>query len=547
MKAATISIFRHLFASIAEEMGVSLSRTAYSPNIKERLDFSCAIFLGDGRLLAQAAHIPVHLGAMPASVRAAIKLCAPFDPGDVVIANDPYSGGTHLPDLTMISPAFPVSGDKSTPDFFVASRAHHADIGGSAPGSMPISQDIYQEGLIIPPCKLFAAGERNEPLWRLILHNVRTPIEREGDLIAQLAANAIGIKRLEHLVSRYGVDVCWEEAENLIRYAARMTQAAVELIPDGAYNFIDYLDNDGQGSEPVPIRVKVTIDGQQMTVDFSGTAPAVAGNLNAVPAIVDSAAVYCLRCIALHLIGSELPMNEGAFEPLIVQTRLGSLLNPLPPHAVSAGNVETSQRLVDVIFGALAQALPNVVPSASQGTMNNLTFGNRTGQGPALNVKDGREKESASDRHASSVFAYYETLAGGIGAGHDRQGGDGMHSHMSNTRNTPVEAWEFDYPVRVVEYRYRDDSGGDGLHRGGDGLVRTIEFLEPVTATLVSERRHTRPYGLMGGKPGAAGLNNLIRGNEIRELPGKVTLDLLPGDRLQVLTPGGGGWGSPDG
>ncbi len=546
MKAATVSIFRHLFASIAEEMGVSLSRSAYSPNIKERLDFSCALFLGDGRLLAQAAHIPVHLGAMPASVRAAIKVCTPFEPGDVVIVNDPYSGGTHLPDLTMITPAFPNSTEKA-PDFFVASRAHHADIGGSSPGSMPMAQDIYQEGLIIPPCKLFTAGQRNDSLWRLILHNVRTPTEREGDLIAQLAANTTGLQRLEHMISSYGVDVCREEAEYLIRYAARLTRAAVDLIPNGMFTFVDYLDDDGQGSGPVPIRVKVTIDGQQMTLDFRGTAPAVVGNLNAVPAIVDSAAVYCLRCIALHLIGSELPMNEGAFEPITVLTEPGSLLNPRSPHAVSAGNVETSQRLVDVIFGAIAQALPNVVPAASQGTMNNLTFGSRIGEDPPSNARESQVGEDPSNRPFASPFAYYETVGGGIGAGHDRHGGDGMHAHMSNTRNTPVEALEFDYPVRVLEYRYREDSGGNGLHRGGNGLIRTIEFLMPVTATILSERRYTRPYGLMGGKPGAAGLNNLIRENETRKLPGKVTLELQRGDRLQVLTPGGGGWGSPDG
>ncbi|MCB8946709.1 MAG: hydantoinase B/oxoprolinase family protein [Ardenticatenaceae bacterium] len=545
--AVSLSIFRYLFASVAEEMGVTLGRAAYSPNIKERLDFSCALFLGDGRMLAQAAHIPVHLGAMPASVQAAITQCAPFAPGDVVIVNDPYQGGNHLPDITLVSPVFfsnqysvnsnqsvePVtlspghqrSQNAVTPSFFVASRAHHADVGGMSPGSMPLSTEIYQEGIIIPPIKLVAAGQRNEAVWQLILRNVRTPEERNGDLAAQLAAHAIGEKRLAEIIERYSLTEALAHADALIDYAKTLTETAVSQIPDGRYTFTDYLDDDGQpDSSPIPIQVTMTVDGSQMHVDFTGTAPAVRGNLNAVPAIAKSAVAYCLRCTALALVQTDLPMNDGAFAPLSITIPPGSLLDPPQPHAVAAGNVETSQRITDAVFGALAQALPQLIPAASQGTMNNLTFGG---------------KHPGTER----PFAYYETIGGGAGAGPSTDGGSGMHVHMSNTLNTPVEALEYSFPLRVEQYSLRPSSGGDGLHQGGDGLVRSIRFLTPVTVTVTSERRQRGAYGLQGGEDGRPGRNQLIQRETRTDLPGKFTRQLEADDILQIETPGGGGWG----
>lgn len=524
--AATLSVFHHLFASVAEEMGGTLERAAYSPNIKERLDFSCALFLGDGQMLAQAAHIPVHLGAMPESVRAAIRQVDHFHAGDVVILNDPYLGGTHLPDVTLVSPVFADTASDSDvagkPDFFVASRAHHADIGGMSPGSMPLSTELHQEGLIIPPIRIVEQGTLNEAAWALLLRNVRTPAEREGDLAAQLAAHHTGARRLQQIVSRYGLPETLAQARNLIAYSRRMIEAAVQQIPDGAYTFTDYLDDDGQGAESIPINLTLTIDGRSLRGDFAGTAAAVRGNVNAVPAIVRSAVVYCLRCVALELLDGEIPMNEGLFEPLTLHIPSGSLLDPPRGHAVAAGNVETSQRVVDVVMGALAQALPNLVPAGSQGTMNNFTFG---GEG------DGQP------------FAYYETLGGGIGAGSTAGGGSGMHSHMSNTRNTPVEALESAFPLRVEQYALRTGSGGKGRHQGGDGLVRRVRFLAPVDVTITSERRTHAPYGLNGGEAGRPGRNLLIQKGQRTATGGKASLRLEAGDVIIIETPGGGGWG----
>ena len=557
MDAATLTIFNHLFASVAEEMGVTLGRAAYSPNIKERLDYSCAVFLAGEppRLLAQAAHIPVHLGAMPASVRAAVAHCAPFRPGDVVILNDPYLGGNHLPDITLVSPVF-ISGQWAVGSgqtahyplptahyFFVASRAHHADVGGMSPGSMPISTELYQEGIIIPPIKLIDGGTRNEAVWQLILRNVRTPWERDGDLAAQLAAHATGAARLVEIVGRYGLDETLRQGDALIAYADSLTRAAIRLIPNGRYAFTDYLDDDGQRADPMPICATVMVEDDELIVDFAGTAAAVSGNLNAVPAIVESAVAYCLRCVALSLLDADLPMNDGAFAPLTVRIPPGSLLDPSPPHAVALGNVETSQRVVDAVFGALAGALPHLIPAASQGTMNNLTFGGpvgRVGNPPPPN------SQSPGGQVINPPYAYYETIGGGAGAGPAGDGASGIHVHMSNTRNTPIEALEAAYPLRVEEYSLRQGSGGRGRQIGGDGLIRAIRFLAPATVTVTSERRRRRPYGLAGGEAGALGRNVLIRRGEATALPGKATLTTEPGDVIRIETPGGGGWGRLD-
>jgi N-methylhydantoinase B len=537
----TLEIFKHLLASVAEEMGVTLGRTAYSPNIKERLDFSCALFDGAGRLLAQAAHIPVHLGAMPASVQAAINECAPFTSGDVVVLNDPYLGGTHLPDITMVSPVFVDAGTPDPPGerplpssearlaFYVASRAHHADVGGMAPGSMPLATEIYQEGLIIPPLKLYQAGERNEAVWRLILRNVRTPHERRGDLAAQLAAHEVGARRVREIVARYGLEQALDYGQALIAYAERLTRATIARIPAGVYVFEDAMDDDGLNDVPLPIRVTVTITGDEMNCDFGGSAPAARGSINAVRAIVESAVYYVLRCLVGDIheprSGATVPTNAGTFAPVKVGIPSGSLLDAQSPHAVAGGNVETSQRIVDVVLGALAQALPGRVPAASQGTMNNVTFG---GVDPAT----------------GGPFAYYETVGGGAGGGPDGPGESGVHTHMTNTLNTPVEALEYALPVRVIRYSLRPGSGGAGRHRGGDGLRRDLRFLCPVHINLLSERRHRPPYGLAGGQPGRRGRNVLVRadGTE-QDLPGKATLDLEAGDTLSLRTPGGGGWG----
>jgi len=537
--AATLSIYRHLFASVAEEMGVTLSRTAYSPNIKERLDFSCALFMvdqGKPQMLAQAAHIPVHLGAMPASVHAAVAACSPIAEGDVVLLNDPFQGGNHLPDLTMVSAVgFRIADfglrdeegsqskvDQKEPLFYVASRAHHADVGGMSPGSMPLSTELYQEGIIIPPLKIETAEGRNEAAWQLILRNVRTPLERAGDLAAQLAAHKIGAQRLREIVDRYGLEEVVSHARGLIDYAESLTRQAITEIPDGCFSFQDVMDDDGQSGKAIPIKVTISVSGDQMAVDFAGTAPAVGGNINAVPAIAYSAVVYCLRCTALAILEIDLPMNEGVFRPLSIHLPPGSLLDPPANRAVAAGNVETSQRIVDVVFGALAQALPDLIPAAGQGTMNNLTFGGSNQERP---------------------FAYYETIGGGSGAGPRSSGCDGIHVHMSNTLNTPVEALEYTFPIQVEEYRLRHGSGGGGQFHGGDGLVRAIRFLTPARATITSERRRFPPYGLQGGDPGQVGQNMLIHEGEAISLPGKTEVTLNAGDIIRIATPGGGGWG----
>src|SRR6266699_3146546 len=519
----SLELFRSALTATAEEMGAVLTRSSYSPNIKERRDFACALFDRQGRLVAQAAHIPVHLGSMPDSVASALETFDHFSPGDIIVLNDPYLGGTHLPDITIIAPIYVQSDGKQRLVGFAANRAHHADVGGMSPGSMPIATEIHQEGIIIPPINLWEAGQPNHVALDLILRNVRTPHERRGDLSAQIAANNTAIRRMQELIDRWGLPAIEEQIDALIAYAERITRATLAAIPDGCYEFTDYLDNDGINNEPVALTASVTVQGDTLTVDFSGSAPQTRGNVNTVASVAKSATYYVVRC----LMPGDAPMNHGTFAPVTVIAPAGTVVNARPPAAVAQGNVETSQRITDVVLGALASALPDIIPAASQGTMNNITAGGidpRTGQ----------------------PFAYYETMGGGMGARPGLDGLSGVHTHMSNTLNTPVEALEYAYPMRVTAYRLRDHSGGNGAFRGGDGLVREISFEVPTKVTLLTERRSRSPYGLQGGEPGKCGENRLQREGKEATLPGKVHFQATPGDKLTILSPGGGGWGKPD-
>lgn len=521
--AITLEIFRSALTAIAEEMGVTLTRSSYSPNIKERRDFSCALFDPRGRMIAQAAHMPVHLGSMPDSVSAALRGFSSFAPGDVVALNDPYCGGTHLPDITLVAPIHVTVDGEQRLIGFAANRAHHADVGGISAGSMPTATEIFQEGIIIPPIKLWEAGRANEAALALILRNVRTPHERRGDLAAQTAANRTAALRMAELVSRWRLSVVEAHTEALIAYAERITRAAIETIPDGVYSMTDYLDDDGFGEGPLTITATVTVAASSLTVDFTGSSPQTTGNVNTVEAVAKSAAYYVVRC----LMPEDAPTNAGTFAPVRVIAPPGAIVNALAPGAVASGNVETSQRITDVILGALAQALPEVIPAASQGTMNNVTAGGR-------------------DPRTGQPFAYYETMGGGMGASPTSDGLSGVHTHMSNTMNTPIEALEYAYPIRIYAYRLRRGSGGAGKYRGGDGLERELVFETPTEVTLLTDRRRHPPYGLQGGHPGLPGENLLIRDGVERALPGKVRFTAAPGDHLRVSSPGGGGWGKPE-
>ena len=542
-----LEVYKNLFAAVAEEMGVVLRKASYSPNIKERRDYSCAIFDAQGEMIAQAAHIPVHLGSMPLSVRAAIEnyhsqnesgvgnrsVGKGLNPGDSIILNDPYQGGTHLPDITLVTPVFvrgknneiSESGESFSPILigFVASRAHHADVGGMTPGSMPIAREIYQEGLIIPPIKFYDRGQLNQAAWDLILANVRTPLERSGDLMAQIAANQRGSIRFQELVKRYGYDEISTYMDALLAYTERMTRHLLEEIPDGSYKFEDYLDDDGICSQPILISVTITIDGDNAIVDFSESAVQQKGSMNAVLAITLSAVYYVFRC----LLGLDVPNNSGCLRPIQVIAPHGRVVNATSPAPVAGGNVETSQRIVDVLLGALAQAYPGRIPAASQGTMNNVTIG-------------------GWDESKGESFTYYETIGGGLGALSYANGLSAHHSHMTNTLNTPVEALEYAYPLKVLRYEIRKGSGGKGKFSGGDGIIRELETLVDAQVTLLTDRRRLSPYGLYGGSPGTAGENILIRGENVQSIPSKGTINLQKGDKLLILTPGGGGYGEEE-
>ncbi|SDR39808.1 hydantoinase B/oxoprolinase family protein [Natronobacterium texcoconense] len=518
----TLEVLRNQLESIAEEMGQTLIRGAYSPNIKERRDCSTALFDAGGRMIAQAEHIPVHLGAMPAAVDAVRDLDP--QPGDVFVLNDPFTGGTHLPDVTMVStlsaaPSSAGDGDEETDDEIVGyavSRAHHADVGGMTPGSMPAgAQEIYQEGLRLPPTRLVEGGELREDVHSLILANVRNPRERRADLRAQLAANERAAERLESLFAEHGRETVLEAFDAVIDYSHDRIVDEIAELPDGTYEATDVLEGDGVTDEDVEIAVTVTVDGETIDVDFSGTDDQLAGNLNAPVAVAKSAVYFVVRCVT----DPEIPPNHGCYEPVSVHAPEGTLLNPEPPAAVVGGNVETSQRVTDVVFTALAKAAPDRVPAQGQGTMNNLTIGARDGS-----------------------FTYYETIGGGFGARAGRDGMDGVQVGMTNTLNTPVESIETEYPLRVNRYALRENSGGRGRYRGGLGLERTVTVEKDATVSLLTERRRHAPKGVAGGEDGATG-ENLIDGESV---PAKTTVDVEAGTTVTVRTPGGGGHGDPD-
>ena len=505
MDPITLQVMASAMRSIADEMEAALVRSAFSPNITERRDCSTAIFDAQGQMISQSASIPVHLGAMPDAVRAVIA--AGPDPGDIWILNDPFTGGTHLPDLTLISPLH-VEGAHLG---YAVSRAHHADVGGIAPGSMPAgSRELFQEGLVLPPVRLVAAGSLCQDIVAVILANSRTPSERSGDLRAQIAAHRLADARMRELVSRCGRALVEDACAELLAYAERRTRAELARIPDGTYRAEEWLEGDGVTDDPIAIRVSVSVSGDRLTVDFAGTDPAGPGNCNCPLAVTHSAVYFVIRCVT----DPDIPASSGAFAPVTVTAPPGCLVNAAFPAAVAAGNVETSSRIVDAVFAALGQAIP--VPAQGQGTMNNLTIG-------------------------APGFTYYETLGGGQGAGPDADGPSAVHVAMSNTRNTPVEALETAYPIRVERYCVRRGTGGAGAHSGGDGVTRVLRVLVDAEVSVISERRHSSPRGAALGDDGHPGANRLNGA----AVPAKWRGRVAAGDVIQIDTPGGGGWGPP--
>ncbi len=516
-----LAIFRSAVHSIAEEMGAALRRTALSPNIKERRDYSCAVFDNEARVIAMGDHMPVHLGSMPMSVEAAVRSLA-LGPGDIAVLNDPYAGGTHLPDITMVLPVFLPGGSK--PAFYVSNRAHHADVGGCFAGSMGPAREIFQEGLRIPPVRIVRGGVVDREMMDLLLPNVRTPQEREGDLAAQIGACRVGERRVLDLVEKYGEPQMLALIEGLLDYSERLVRAELRRMPAGSFAAEDALDDDGVSDMPCRICVQLRIDPEagSLRADFTGSSPQVEGSINAVRAITLSACFYILRC----LLERDAPATAGILRPLTLVTPFGSLVDARPPAPVAGGNVETSQRIVDTLMRALALAARDRVPAASAGTMSNLTIG-------------------GIDPRTGESFTYYETTAGGMGARPTLDGISGVHTHMTNSLNTPIEALEYAYPFRVRRYGYRARSGGTGRFRGGDGLIREIELLAPSQVTLLSDRRKFHPWGLAGGGEGAPGRATVTEPDTRNsvELPGKCSRYLQAGDILRIETPGGGGWG----
>src|SRR6202142_1054803 len=534
-----LAVFKNLYHSIAEEMGAALRRTSFSPNIKERRDYSCAVFDSSGQVIAMGDHMPVHLGSMPMSVAAAVRQCA-LEPGDIVMLNDPFRGGTHLPDITMVMPVYvrktsgrtaaKVKGSArgplrlplragplhtTAPDFYVASRAHHADVGGTYPGSMGPCREIYQEGLRIPPVRIMRAGKIVPDVLALLLNNVRTPEEREGDLGAQIAACQTGAQHLNELCPLYGLGRTQKAAADLLDYSEDLMRVFLATVPSGKYHAEDFLDDDGVEAKPVRIAVSILVSGTTrkpraknvpiVTIDLTSSDPQVQGAINAVEAITYSACFYVFRC----LLREEVPATAGLMRPIRVIAPPGTVVNARPPAAAAGGNVETSQRIVDVLLKALAQAIPDRIPAAAAGTMNNLTIG-------GLDLRSGEP------------FAYYETIAGGMGARPTKDGGSGVHTHMTNSLNPPAEALEYAYPVRLRQYSFRSRSGGEGLHYGGDGDGRAIEGASEAQVPLLADGRARGPYGLAGGNGCAAGRTQIVRLDPVNEtIPKRTSTRLL--------------------
>jgi N-methylhydantoinase B len=508
MDSVGLSIFSSRMDAVCEEMGAVLRNAAFSPNIRDRLDFSCAVFDARGELCAQAAHIPVHLGSM-AYAMADVVARMEWHPGDMVILNDPFLGGTHLPDVTLIAPLYR-DGELAA---FVVNRAHHADIGAEAPGSMPISSRIEEEGLVLEPMHLIRGGRMDSGVLETLVESTRNPDDAQGDFTAQISANRAGLGRLGALVAEWSLAGFRRGLKALNDYAERLALDALAAIPDGDYAFEDYMDDDGQGTLDIPIRVRLSVRGGRVDVDFAGTSGQVAGNINCPLSVAAAAVYYVFRC----LMPAHTPACAGAFRPIGLRAPPGCLLNARHPAAVAAGNVETSSRVVDVVMGALARALPELIPAASHGGMNNLAMGS----------------DAPGNR-----WDYYETIGGGMGAGPAGGGHSAVQTHMTNTLNTPIEVLEARYPLRVVRYALRRGSGGSGQRPGGDGLIREIEFLAPARLSLLTERRRHAPWGIGGGADGARG-RNLLNG---KPLPAKVACEVEPGDRLRIETPGGGGY-----
>jgi len=509
LNAIELSVFASRVTAICDEMGAVLRHAAFSTNIKDRLDFSCAVFDANGQLCAQAAHIPVHLGSMAYAMQDLVA-AVHWLPGDMLILNDPYLGGTHLPDVTLIAPVFVA--DECIG--YVANRAHHADIGAHSPGSMPISRSLDEEGLVIPPAHLMRGGKPVDDFMQHILAATASPVQMQGDLAAQISANRVGVERLVGLVGSITVADYLAGLVAVNDYGARLGETALCMIPDGCYRFHDVMDDDGMGNSDIRIEVAVHVRQGKIDVNFEGTAKQVEGNINCPLPVTAAAVFYVFRC----LMPAHTPACAGSFKNIRLSAPHGCLVNARRPAAVAAGNVETSSRIVDVIMGALARALPDKIPAASQGTMNNLAMGSR----------DARRN-----------WDYYETMGGGAGAGPEHAGPAAIQTHMTNTLNTPIEVLEMEFPLRVHRYQLRRGSGGSGFHPGGDGLIREFEFLEATSVTLLTERRCHPPWGLQGGAPGRTGENR--RGTQ--PLPGKVCLAMNAGERLTVCTPGGGGWG----